>query len=154
MNIHNIMQIANEYIENNTVFDVQHQLFLQPNGTRLYNQLIRDEVPANSFGVYIWENTQTGEIVYVGMAGKIKTNGQMGSHAIQNRLKASRGKVNGRDIQTNEYIFNYMQNNNVESLTFHILYTNELTPPSYLETILLYNFYNQNGVLPNLNNAF
>lgn len=154
MTILEIMQIANGYLENNTVFEVSHQLFLQPNGTSLYNQLIRDEVPANSFGVYIWENTQTGEIVYVGMAGKIKTNGQMGSHAIQNRLKASRGKVNGRDIQTNEYVFNYMQNNNVASLTFHILYTTNQTPPSYLESVLLYNFYTQNGVLPSLNNSF
>lgn len=154
MTIPEIMQIANEYINNNTFFEVPHQLFLQPNGRSLYNQLIRLEIPANSYGVYIWENTETGEIVYIGMAGKIKTNGQLGSHSIENRLIATRGKVNGRDVLTNDYVFNYMQNNNVNTLTFHILYTNEQTPPSYLESVLLYNYYSQNGVLPKLNNAF
>lgn len=154
MTIPEIMQIAIEYIENNTVFQVPHQLFLQPNGRSVYNQLIRHEIPANSYGVYIWENTNSGEIVYVGMAGKIKTNGLMGSHSLENRLIASRGKVNGLDILTNDYVFNYMHNNNVNTLTFHVLYTNNQTPPSYLEAILLYNFYSQNGVLPKLNNAF
>ncbi|WP_426092378.1 hypothetical protein [Flavobacterium sp. DSR3-2] len=154
MTIPEIMQIANEYINNNTFFEVPHQLFLQPNGRSLYNQLIRLEIQANSYGVYIWENTETGEIVYIGMAGKIKTNGQLGSHSIENRLIATRGKVNGRDVLTNDYVFNYMQNNNVNTLTFHILYTNEQTPPSYLESVLLYNYYSQNGVLPKLNNAF
>lgn len=154
MTIPEIMQIANEHIDNHTLFEVRHQLFLQPNGRGLYNQLIRKEIPANSYGVYIWQNTLTGEIVYVGMAGKVKTNGQMGSHSLENRLIASRGKVNGRDILTNDYIYNFMKDTNVESLTFHILYTNNQTPPSYLESVLLYNFYTQNGVLPKLNNAF
>jgi hypothetical protein len=154
MTITEIMQIANDYIQNYTVFEITHQLFLQPNGRSSYNQLIRNEIPANSYGVYIWENTQTGEIVYVGMAGKIKTNGQMGSHSLENRLIASRGKVNGRDILTNDYVSNFMKDSNLEVLTFHILYTNVQTPPSFLESVLLYRFYTQNGVLPKLNNAF
>jgi hypothetical protein len=154
MTVPKIMKIAKEYIKNNTVFAVPQQLLLQPNGRSVYNQLIRNEIPANSYGVYIWENTQTGEIVYVGMAGKVKTNGQMGSHSLENRLIASRGKIDGRDILTNDYVFKYMQNNDVNTLTFHILYTNEQTPPSYLESVLLYNFYSKNGVLPKLNNAF
>ncbi|UOK42516.1 MULTISPECIES: hypothetical protein [Flavobacterium] len=154
MTIPDIMQISNEFIENHTVFVVSHQLFLQPNGRNLYNQLIRQQVPANSYGVYIWVKTQTGEIIYIGMAGKVKTNGQMGSHSIENRLVATRGKVNGRDVLTNDYVFNFMKNNKVEALTFHILYTNGQTPPSYLEAVLLYNFYRQKGALPSLNNSF
>lgn len=148
------MHIANQYIENNSVFEVSHQLFLQPNGRGMYNQLIKQQIRANSYGVYIWENTLSGEIIYIGMAGKVKTNGQMGFHSIENRLVATRGKVNGRDVLTNDYLFSFMKNNNVESLTFHILYTNNQTPPSYLEAILLYNFYSQNEVLPSLNNSF
>lgn len=154
MTIAEIMLIANEYIENNIVFDVPQQLFLQPNGRNLYNQLIRNQIPVNTYGVYLWENTETGEVLYIGMAGKVKTNGQLGSHSIENRLIATRGKVNGRDILTNDYLFNYMQNNNVASLTFYVFKTNAQTPPSYLEAILLYNFYSQNGVLPIFNNSF
>lgn len=154
MTITESMLIANEYIENNIVFEVSQQLFLQPNGRNLYNQLIRNQIPVNTYGVYLWENTQTGEIVYIGMAGKIKTNGQLGSHSIENRLIATRGKVNGRDVLTNDYVNNFMINRNMNSLTFHVLKTNVQTPPSYLEAILLYNFYSQNGVLPILNNSF
>lgn len=154
MTIPEIMHIANQYIDNHAVFEVRQQLFLQPNGRNLYNQLIRHQIPANSYGVYIWENTQSGEIIYIGMAGKVKTNGQLGSHSIENRLVATRGKINGRDVLTNDYIFNFMENNTVASLTFHILHTNNQTPPSYLEALLLYNFYTQNGVLPSLNNSF
>ncbi|WP_348800050.1 hypothetical protein [Flavobacterium adhaerens] len=154
MTIPEIMQIANDYIDNNTAFKVPHQLFLQPNGRNLYNQLIRQQIQANSYGVYIWVNSQTAEIIYIGMAGKMKTNGQIGSHSIENRLVATRGKVNGRDVLTNDYLFSFMRNNNLESLTFHILYTNNQTPPSYLEALLLYNFYRQNEVLPSLNNSF
>ena len=154
MTIPEIMHIANQHIDNHAVFEVPHQLFLQPNGRNLYNQLIRNQIPVNSYGVYIWENTQTGEIVYIGMAGKVKTNGQLGSHSIENRLVASRGKYNGRDVLTNDYLFNFMENTNVTSLTFHILHTNNQTPPSYLEAVLLYNYYSQNRVLPILNNSF
>jgi hypothetical protein len=133
---------------------VNQQLFNQPNGRSLYNQLIRQQVPLNTYGVYIWVNTITGEIIYIGMAGKIKTNGQLGSHSIENRLLASRGRINGLDIQTNDYVFNFMLQNNIENLTFHILKTNQQTPPSYLEAVLLYNYYTQNQVLPILNSAF
>ena len=154
MTITESMLIANEYIENNIVFEVPQQLFLQPNGRNLYNQLIRNQIPVNTYGVYLWENTQTGEIVYIGMAGKIKTNGQLGSHSIENRLVATRGRIDGIDILTNNYVNNFMQVNNVNSLTFHVLKTNVQTPPSYLEAVLLYNFYSQNGVLPILNNSF
>ena len=154
MTITESMLIANEYIENNIVFEVPQQLFLEPNGRNLYNQLIRNQIPVNTYGVYLWENTQTGEIVYIGMAGKIKTNGQLGSHSIENRLVATRGRIDGIDILTNNYVNNFMQVNNVNSLTFHVLKTNVQTPPSYLEAVLLYNFYSQNGVLPILNNSF
>ncbi|MFD2907535.1 hypothetical protein ACFSX9_02185 [Flavobacterium ardleyense] len=59
------------------------------------------------------------------MAGKIKTNGDLGNHSIENRLIATRGKVNGKDVLTNDCVFNFMQNNAVEGLTFHILKTNK-----------------------------
>lgn len=88
------------------------------------------------------------------MAGKVKTNDQLGSHSIRNRLVASRGGINGLDIQTNDYLLNYMLQNNIENLAFHILKTNQQTTPYYLEVVLLYNFYAHTRSLPILNNAF
>ncbi len=154
MTILEIIPIANEYIEDKLVFKIPQRLFHQPDGKSQYNKLIKQKVPKDTYGVYIWVNSKSGEIIYIGMAGKVKTNGQLGNHSIENRLIATRGKVNGRDVLTNDYLFNFMQDNNVESLTFHVLKTNAQTPPSYLEAILLYNFYTQNGVLPSLNNSF
>lgn len=154
MTIQQIMTIANEYIEDKFVFEVLQQLFHQPDGKSQYNKLIKKEVPKDTYGVYIWVHSKSRKIIYIGMAGKVKTNGQLGIHSIENRLIATRGKVNGRDVLTNDYLFNYMQNNNVASLAFYVFKTNAQTPPSYLEAILLYNFYSQNGVLPILNNSF
>jgi hypothetical protein len=74
------------------------------------------------------------------MAEKVKTKGPMGSHSLENRLIASRGKVNGRDILTNDCVFNFMEDTNIEAVTFHILYTKGQTPPSYLESVLLHIF--------------
>lgn len=53
----------------------------------------------NIYGVYLWENTLTGEIVFIGMASKVKMSGQLGSHSIENSLVASKGRINGLDTQ-------------------------------------------------------
>ncbi|MBK8820612.1 MAG: hypothetical protein IPN49_16575 [Saprospiraceae bacterium] len=44
---------------------------------------------------------RTEEVVYIGMAGKIKTDGTIGDHSIQKRLIASRGKVKLKRIKMN-----------------------------------------------------
>jgi hypothetical protein len=53
----------------------------------------------------------------------------MSSHLLENRLIASRDKVNWRYKLTNDYVSNFMKYSTVEVLTFHILYTNGQTPP-------------------------
>lgn len=136
-------------------FTINKELFDKLDGRKLYNKKIRDKV-LDKFGVYIWTDSNTDEIFYIGMAGKIKTDGSLSNHSVQKRLLASRGidKNTKKDIQTNDYIKRFMIDSKIESLNFHILYSKDDIPPAYLESVLLYEFHKQKKCLPRLNNSF
>lgn len=154
MTIERVRQLIGEYTNPEIMLDVSADLLNLPEGNAIYNEMIRNNVPPNLHGIYVWLNPTTATIVYFGMAGKIKTDGTFGTHALQNRLTASRGKENGVDIPTSAYLRNYMNTSHVEELSFHIFPTVANMPPSYVESILLYNYFLENHCLPELNNAF
>jgi hypothetical protein len=156
MKIVELKQIIAPYIEDQHIeFLIEKQIFSKPNGREIFNKKIRNKV-GKKFGVYIWENIETNDIVYVGMAGKIKTDGSLGDHSVQHRLLASRGKnkTTKKDIQTNDYVRDFMLTNNIETLNFYILYSKAGEPPAFVEALLLYNYYKKNNRLPMLNNSF
>lgn len=156
MKITELKQLIAPYIEEQHIeFSIEKQIFSKYNGRELFNIKIRDKV-SKKFGVYIWENIETNEIVYIGMAGKVKTDGSLGDHSLQHRLLASRGKnkTTKKDIQTNDYVRDFMLTNNIETLNFYIMYSKTEEPPAYVEAILLYNYYKKNNRLPVLNNSF
>ena len=136
-------------------FKIEKRIFLNDNGRKLYNETIRDKVQKRNW-VYIWVNSDLNEVVYIGMAGKIKSDGNTSKHSLQNRLLAPRGrdKVTKKDIQTNDFVSNYMISNRIESLIFYILYTKENEPPAFVESVLLYEFHKENNRLPQLNKSF
>ena len=88
-----------------SIVHLTFELFSGTSGLSEYNRIIRNEIP-NEMGIYLWENADTGEIIYIGMAGKMKANGEFVNHTVRARLLASRGKDpnTGRDIQTNAYL--------------------------------------------------
>lgn len=90
------------------------------------------------------------------MAGKIKTNGEIGYHSIQKRLLATRGrdKKTKKEIQTNDYVKEFMTEENIETLSFHIIYSKIGEAPAFIEALLLYNYYKKNNRLPILNKSF
>jgi len=134
---------------------IEWSLFEKENGRKLYNKLIRANV-ADKFGVYIWCNSQNNEIYYIGMAGKIKTDGTLSNHSLRKRLLASRGrdKKTKKDIQTNDFVKKFMKENKIKTLDFHIAYSKEEVPPAYVEAMLLYEYFKENKCLPKLNNSF
>jgi hypothetical protein len=156
MTILQLEAILNDYITSSKKFQIQKNIFLNEGGREIYNETIRQNVQANSFGIYIWVDAETQEVIYIGMAGKIKSSGALCSHTLCNRLTASRGKhkLTKKDILTNDYVKSYMEANNINIFNFCIYYTKEGEPPSYVEALLLYNFYKTNKRLPKLNNAF
>lgn len=156
MKIDEIKEVILPYIDEPIInFEIEKQIFSELNGREKFNQTIREKVDTK-FGVYIWVDKSSEEIVYIGMAGKIKTDGTLGDHSIKNRLLASRGrdKATKKDIQTNDYISAFMTNNNIDSLNFFILYSKQGEPPAYIEALMLYNYYKKNKKLPRLNNSF
>jgi len=156
MKINDIKEIIQDYVDKPIVdFKIEMTLFEKENGREKFNQTIRDKV-GKKFGVYIWMDDKTEEIVYIGMAGKVKTDGTLGDHSIQNRLLASRGKdkISKKDILTNDYVKNFMVDNKIDSLSFYILYSKTGEPPAYIEALLLYRYYKKNNRLPKLNNSF
>ena len=156
MTIQQLEAILKDYITSSKKFQIQKTIFENEDGREIYNETIRQNVQANSFGIYIWINAENQDVIYIGMAGKIKSSGALCSHTLCNRLIASRGKdkLTKKDILTNDYVKSYMEINNVSALEYCIYYTKEGEPPSYVEALLLYNFYKTNNRLPKLNNAF
>lgn len=156
MTIEEIKKIAQPYVEEPIYsFEIEKELFDDSNCRANYNLKIKENVP-NVFGVYVWVNNLTNQIIYIGMAGKIKNNGVLGSQSIKNRLTASRGKdrLTKKDILTNDYVKDFMQNENINSLSFYILISKKDEPPAFIEALLLYNYYKKEKRLPQLNNSF
>ena len=121
----------------------------------IYNEFIRKNVSQKP-GVYLWYDAKNQEVLYIGMAGKIKTNGELTNHPISQRLQAPRIKdlETKKEISTNRYIPAVLELFGLEEIEFHILPCKENEPAAYVESILLYNYFKAHGVLPILNNAF
>jgi hypothetical protein len=146
MKIQDIQKIVSNYTKNTfNSFVVDKDLLMQDvnqkkYARRKYNKHIRENVE-KKYGVYIWENNENKEIIYIGMAGKIKQNGNLGDHTIDDRLMNSREQIfkNGKktDIPTGEYLLD----------------TSTL-PPTYMESVLLYEYLKIKKQLPILNNSF
>ena len=92
MTINELINIVDDYIIKPVViFNIDLDSFNKQDGRKQYNKRIREKVQ-NKFGIYIWTNSQTDEIIYIGMAGKTKTNNSLSNHSLQKRLLASRGR--------------------------------------------------------------
>ena len=156
MTIKELKDVILPYIDEPVInFEIEKNIFAELGGREKFNQTIRKNVKAK-FGVYVWVDKKTAEILYIGMAGKIKTDGSLGDHSIQNRLLASRGKdkVSKKDIQTNDYVSNFMTQYEIDSLDIFIMYSKKDEPPAYIEALLLYMYYKKTNKLPRLNNSF
>jgi hypothetical protein len=122
----------------------------------MYNQFVTENILINKLGCYIFSNILNSEVLYVGMAGKIKTNGSFSQHSIEKRLKATRTKdtITKKDISTEDYLKYLFQVLELNELKISVLYTKPTIPSGYLEALLLFDFYKKYSVLPLLNNAF
>lgn len=121
-----------------------------------YNEFINKNIEADMNGCYIFSNPLNEEVLYIGMAGKLKTNGYYSNHPIVSRLKASRTKdiVTKKDVSTEDYIRGLFEVLNIDKFRITILYTKPEIPSGYLEALLLFDFFNKYKVLPILNNSF
>lgn len=156
MKIEALENVADKFIESKVHLEIPLNLFAELKGRNKYNAIIRKLVDPTKYGVYTFINKENEEIVYIGMAGKIKKNGKLSDHPIAKRLTAPRykNKLTGKWIQTNDFINNFMLKDKINILQIRILYIKDNIPPSYLESLLLYKYYLKNKKLPKLNSEF
>jgi hypothetical protein len=150
--ISTFIKYVEHLVEDYCVKKIDWSIFIPKN---TYNDFIKKNI-CHKPGVYIWYDAINQEVLYIGMAGKIKTNGDLTNHPISKRLQATRIKdfETKKDITTNRYIPAILELFGLEEIEFHILPCKENEPAAYVESILLYNYFKANGVLPILNNAF
>lgn len=152
-----VKSLIDNYITEEITFSVEFSFLNAVDGRAKYNELIRKKIAEKKTGVYLWVNAKNDEIIYIGMAGKIKSLGRANNHFLRNRLTASRGKskISKLDILTNDFLKIKMEELKINKLNFHIFFTKLNEPPSYVEAMLLYKFYKHNNhKLPILNNSF
>ncbi len=82
--IANIENLVEDYL-----YRDEHGIFYLEKGARIESVLIKNAVP-NKYGVYIIYSVKDNqeEIIYIGKAGTITTNGKFKRQGIRNRLKA------------------------------------------------------------------
>jgi hypothetical protein len=155
MNINELKRLIRTFINDCYYVPINHEMIFADNGLRTFNALIRDEVQ-DLAGVYIWENNDNNEVLYIGMAGKVNQQGMLVNHSIRNRLQASRGKdtETGKDILTNRYIRYLMAHENSSQLNIHVIHLQDGQIPGYIEAVLINEFYQRNGILPRYNHMF
>lgn len=149
MTVNELKKIIRNYINNEYSVIIERNTMLSTNGLAEYNRLIRNQV-LDLAGIYIWENVDNGEILYIGMAGKINQQGILGNHSVRKRLQAARG----RDTLTNEFIRNLMVQQNINLFNIHVIHLQNGQIPGYIEAVLINAFYQTNGMLPRYNNAY
>jgi hypothetical protein len=150
MTINQVIEIVNPLINGNHQFDIDLAEMNNQNGSQYYRQIINHNVQG-SYGIYLVFDQINNEILYIGKGGTLKNDGTFKEQNLNGRLLASRG---AQYSTSHEYFKHKMNQNNYQILRFYIFYSNQNIPPSYLESILLYNFYNINNCLPILNNEF
>jgi hypothetical protein len=165
------MNVENLLLTIKSLIGISQQSFsigigvLSKQGSQIvYNKFIRETLGKKPiFGVYIWVNPGTGEVLYIGMSGKLKWTDDRksevvpGSYSVQKRLVSSRGTLNGKkDISTWEYLRDKVfKEENLESMSVYVLgiEPNQFSP-SYIESLLLQNFYHKTEKIPRYNKSF
>ncbi len=147
-----LLENVEDFISSTDRISIHKSLFTPKN---IYNSFIKQNIPSKP-GVYLWFNKLNNEIIYIGMAGKIKTNGELTDHPISKRLQAPRCKdiSTKKDINSNLFVKAVLDVFNIDEIEFIILTCKENEPAAHIESILLYNYFKQHKVLPILNNAY
>jgi hypothetical protein len=155
MNVTELKEIIRNLISNEYSIEIPYNRISSIDGLKEYNRIIRLQVQ-DLTGIYLWENADNNEILYIGMAGKINQQGVLGNHTVKMRLQASRGKnpETGRDVQSNEFILNLMAIENCNQMNIHVIHLQNGQIPGYAEAVLVNAFYQRNRLLPRYNNAF
>lgn len=117
-------------------------------------------------GVYLFSSNEN--ILYIGACGKIAKQNTESNWKLPQRLKATRGQNNGgKDVLTSTFLkeilctgqtsvkrYNDIPKLEISELKITVLPSTEKVPPTYIESVLIYEFYKRTEELPLLNMSF
>ena len=108
IHLNSIVQRSKNWFVSQDSFDISITDFRRNGRSINYNSIIREKVSIGFHGVYIISDTESKEILYVGMSGQIKRldNGEYGNggYDIRKRLVSSRKKdEDGQDVSSSEF---------------------------------------------------
>ncbi len=150
-----LLQTINQIIDHDYCLSISLAEIQGDQGLREFNRIIRQTIE-DLPGLYLWENNDNEEIIYIGMAGKVNQEGQIGGHSVRNRMQATREKdpVTKKDITTNKYVRDFMSQHRINQMNIHVVHLIPGQLPGYAEAVMLNAYFQQNGILPRLNKAF
>ena len=135
-----LLQTITPLISNDYSLPISLAFIQGDQGLKEFNRFIRQSIE-DLPGLYLWENNDNEEIIYIGMAGKVNQEGQT-------------DRVTKKDITTNKFLRDFMSQNRINQITIHVIHLNLGQLPAYAEAILMNAYYQHNGILPRLNKAF
>ena len=140
-----IMNISYERIKEHFTFN---SLTLTKNDN-ISGILIKNQVP-NSFGIYIiYKNEKIYEnIIYIGKAGEIDNAGSVKKQGLLKRLS------NTRDKKTANEYFKNLFDENIKELIIEYYETPKSFIPSFVEAILIQEYFQIFKKLPLLNKSY
>jgi hypothetical protein len=150
MTINQLIEIINPMTNGNHQFDIHLAEMNNDRGNMYYRNTINQNVREN-YGIYVVCNQINNKILYIGKGGTLKNDGTFKNQNLNGRLLASRGAQYSTSY---EYFKHKMNQNNLQSLRFYVIYTNVANPPAYIEAISLNQYFNENNSLPILNDEF
>ena len=149
MTINNLLNLTNQLSNGCNQFSIQLDQMNSNGGVNYYNNLINLNVQLE-YGIYAICDSVDQRVLYIGKGGTIQNNGTFKNQNLNGRLKAPRGRYNNSYL----YFQDVMNQNNLDSLIFLVIYSTIKNPPAFIESISLHYYLNQYNCLPMLNNEF
>lgn len=159
IHLNSIVQRSKNWFVSQDSFDISITDFRRNGRSINYNSIIREKVSIGFHGVYIISDTESKEILYVGMSGQIKRldNGEYGNggYDIRKRLVSSRKKdEDGQDVSSSEFFKSEMKKESIDSITVTIFKIKNDVSPTFLESQILQWIYSDSKKLPIWNKSF
>jgi len=157
--IKEIKEIQSDNSLHNTIEDYisknRHGIFHLYEDDKIRKVMKKNSVP-NEYGVYIiyaLKCTQE-ELIYIGKAGTIETDGSMKKQGIRDRLKAVTKNNMQRGLYFQQEVIKKYKLDSLKFLWIITFDKNKKELPTYSEAKLIQAYYDKYGRLPKLNVAF
>ena len=131
-----------------------NKIEIELNDISTYNNIINEKV-SNKPGVYFFSKNNENEILYIGKAGHNIKFDEKNGHGLKKRLKASRGKVQGEDILTRDWLKKKMLECSLNKVVIYFKYVETDFIPAYIEALLMQEYFSKNkNTIPCWNNKY